>query len=145
MFRLILFTLFFASITVVTLVTGLPRDLPKYDSRYDNIDVDAILKNERLMRAYIKCLMNEGPCTPDCQLLKDSLPDAIQNNCERCTEKQKSGSDSVMHYIIDKRPEDWAKIAKTYDPDGIYLKKFCSEEENKGKHQCTEGLVAKEE
>uniref|UniRef100_A0A336M3J4 CSON007981 protein n=1 Tax=Culicoides sonorensis TaxID=179676 RepID=A0A336M3J4_CULSO len=142
MFRLIIFTLYLSSFTLL-LTNALPRDLPKYDSRYDNIDVDAILKNERLMKAYIKCLMNEGPCTPDGQLLKDSLPDAIQNDCARCTEKQKSGSDNVMHYIIDKRPADWDVIAKLYDPDNVYLKKFCDEEENKAKHQCTVGLIEK--
>lgn len=138
MFRLLLFSSIF-----ILFANGFPHNLPKYDSRYDNIDVEAILKNERLMRSYIKCLMNEGPCTPDCQLLKDSLPEAIVNNCDRCTEKQKAGSDSVMHYIIDNRPEDWARIAKTYDPEGIYLKKFCDEEENKKKPQCTEGLSEK--
>ena len=35
----------------------------KYDIKYDNIDIDELLKSERLLTNYIKCLMEEGSCT----------------------------------------------------------------------------------
>lgn len=41
-----------------------------YDSKYDNIDLDELLKNDRLRKNYVKCLLNQGPCTPDAQELK---------------------------------------------------------------------------
>lgn len=41
-----------------------------YETRYDNIDLDELLKNDRLRKNYVKCLLNEGPCTPDGQELK---------------------------------------------------------------------------
>jgi len=44
-----------------------------YTSKYDNIDLDSILKSERLLNNYYKCLMDEGPCTPDGQELKSKL------------------------------------------------------------------------
>lgn len=42
----------------------------KYTTKYDNIDVDRILSNDRVLANYIKCLMEEGPCTPDGRELK---------------------------------------------------------------------------
>jgi hypothetical protein len=35
----------------------------KYTTRYDGIDVNGILKSERLLRNYFNCLMDKGPCT----------------------------------------------------------------------------------
>lgn len=70
-----------------------------YDSKYDSIDVDQILKSERLLSNYIKCLLDEGPCTPDGQDLKDTLPDGIATNCSNCTETQKEKSDKIMHFM----------------------------------------------
>lgn len=43
-----------------------------YDTKYDNIDVNELLKNDRLRKNYVKCLLNEGPCTPDAQELKSN-------------------------------------------------------------------------
>lgn len=41
-----------------------------YDSKFDNVDLDEILSQERLLNNYIKCLENAGPCTPDAKMLK---------------------------------------------------------------------------
>ncbi|XP_018784824.1 PREDICTED: uncharacterized protein LOC108966410 isoform X1 [Bactrocera latifrons] len=41
-----------------------------YDTKFDNIDLDEVLNQERLLRNYIKCLENTGPCTPDSKMLK---------------------------------------------------------------------------
>lgn len=34
-----------------------------YDTKYDDIDLDELLKNDRLRHNYIKCLMGEGILT----------------------------------------------------------------------------------
>ncbi|XP_055325368.1 ejaculatory bulb-specific protein 3-like [Sitodiplosis mosellana] len=95
-----------------------------YETKYDNIDLDELLKNDRLRKNYVKCLLNEGPCTPDAQELKSSLPDAIATNCSKCTEKQRSGSEKVTHYLIDNQPEEWDQLAVIYDKDGEYKRKY---------------------
>lgn len=46
------------------------RDMPKYDSRYDYLDVDAVLDSKRLVRNYVDCLVNIKPCTPEGKALK---------------------------------------------------------------------------
>lgn len=70
-----------------------------YDIKYDNIDIDEILKSDRLLANYINCLMEEGPCTEDGRELKETLPDAVATNCSKCSEKQKAGSDKIMHFM----------------------------------------------
>lgn len=37
----------------------------KYSNKYDNIEIDQILSNKRVLNNYIKCILDEGPCTPD--------------------------------------------------------------------------------
>ncbi|XP_023291731.2 putative odorant-binding protein A10 isoform X1 [Lucilia cuprina] len=101
-----------------------------YDNRFDNIDIDEILGQERLLNNYIKCLEGLGPCTPDAKMLKETLPDAIMTNCAKCTERQKYGSDKVTHHLIDNRPEDWNRLEKIYDPEGSYRKAYLMQKEN---------------
>lgn len=42
----------------------------KYNVKYDNVDIDEILKNDRLLNNYFKCLMDTGKCTADGEELK---------------------------------------------------------------------------
>lgn len=41
-----------------------------YDTSSDNINLDELLGNERLITSYSKCLINQGPCTPEVKKLK---------------------------------------------------------------------------
>ena len=45
----------------------------KYTNRFDHVDVDAILRNNRLLSNYIKCVMDEGKCTNDGMELKSKF------------------------------------------------------------------------
>lgn len=42
----------------------------EYTNKYDNVNVDQILSNNRVLSNYIKCMMDEGPCTPEGRELK---------------------------------------------------------------------------
>lgn len=44
-----------------------------YSTKYDNIDINAIIKNDRLLNNYVGCLMDEKPCTPDGAELKSNF------------------------------------------------------------------------
>ncbi|CAD1480437.1 unnamed protein product [Heterotrigona itama] len=123
----------------------------KYTTKYDNIDLDSILNSDRLLNNYINCLLDVGSCTPDAKELKKSLPDALENECEKCSEKQKTGSEKVIRFLINKvrspaaaftvafprliehkmrqslrrfRPMLWDRLSKKYDPTGEYKIKF---------------------
>lgn len=45
----------------------------RYSSRYDKIDLDAILSNERTLNAIIKCILEKGPCSPEGKELKSKF------------------------------------------------------------------------
>lgn len=58
-----------------------------------------------------------------------TLPDALETDCSKCSDKQKSGSTKVIHFLIDNKKEDWEKLEARYDPSGAYRIKY--EAENK--------------
>lgn len=55
-------------VALVSVVAARPDT--KYTTKYDNVDLDEILKSDRLLNNYIKCLLEQGKCTPDGQELK---------------------------------------------------------------------------
>lgn len=95
-----------------------------YTDKWDNINVDEIMESERLMKAYVDCLLDRGRCTPDGKALKETLPDALENECRKCTAKQKTGSDKVIRHLVNKRPELWRELSTKYDPDHVYQDRY---------------------
>lgn len=51
----------------------------QYTNKYDNVDVEKILTNNRVLTNYIKCMMEEGPCTPEGRELKSKCQDFGQH------------------------------------------------------------------
>lgn len=56
----------------------------KYTTKYDSVNLDQILKSDRLLNNYINCLLDKGKCSPDATELKNILPDALKTECSRC-------------------------------------------------------------
>lgn len=56
-------------LSVVVVVTA----EEKYTTKYDDIDLDAILNNERLLKQYHECLMDRGKCTKEGEELKSKF------------------------------------------------------------------------
>ncbi|CAG9813172.1 unnamed protein product [Phaedon cochleariae] len=96
----------------------------RYTSKYDNVDVDKILKNDRVLSNYIKCLLDEGPCTPEGRELKKTLPDALANGCDICNPKQKDTTEKVMKHLVTKKAKEWEGLTKKYDPQGLYKQRY---------------------
>ncbi len=44
-------------------------------SRLENFDIDAVLKNERVLTNYVKCILDQGPCTREGRDIKKLLPE----------------------------------------------------------------------
>ncbi|KAJ8983043.1 hypothetical protein NQ317_013248 [Molorchus minor] len=96
----------------------------KYSSKYDNIDIDKILSNHRVLTNYINCLMDKGPCTPEGKEFRKNIPEAITTNCVNCTDAQKRIVKKTSLYIMKNRPEDWDKIRLKFDPTEKYKESF---------------------
>jgi hypothetical protein len=45
----------------------------KYTDKYDHLDVDAILRNDRILTSYVKCMLDQGPCTAEGRELKGNI------------------------------------------------------------------------
>jgi len=39
------------------------RETSSYPTRYDFIDIEAVMNNERIIKILFNCVMNQGPCT----------------------------------------------------------------------------------
>ncbi|XP_029169469.1 ejaculatory bulb-specific protein 3 [Nylanderia fulva] len=95
-----------------------------YTTKFDNVDLDAILRSERLLKNYVNCLLDKGSCTPDGKELKEHLPDALETECSKCSEKQREGTEKVIRYLVNKKPATWDQLKKKYDPTGEYSHKY---------------------
>ncbi|XP_058821012.1 ejaculatory bulb-specific protein 3-like [Topomyia yanbarensis] len=112
------------SLALIVVVTAQNN---RYTSKYDGIDIDEILKSNRLFNNYYKCLLDQGRCTPDANELKRILPEALQTNCEKCTEKQRKGAVHVINYLIENRSSQWKVLQQRYDPGNVYITKYQKE------------------
>nr|UDM59694.1 putative chemosensory protein 1 [Corcyra cephalonica] len=95
-----------------------------YTDKWDHINVDEILGSQRLLRGYVDCLMDKGRCTPDGKALKETLPDALEFDCNKCTAKQKEGTDKTIRFLVNSRPELWKELQSKYDSEGVYAVKY---------------------
>ncbi|XP_050352534.1 allergen Tha p 1-like [Nymphalis io] len=95
-----------------------------YTDKWDHINIDEILESQRLLKGYVDCLVDKGRCTSDAKALKETLPDALEHDCKKCTENQKSGADKVIKHLVNKRPDLWKELAAKYDPKDIYQQKY---------------------
>lgn len=109
---------------VAALVATVSAQQQKYTDKFDNINVDQVLSNDRILNNYLKCLLEKGPCTQEGRELKKTLPDALRTNCEKCSEKQRTNSRKVISHLESKKPAEWKKLLDKYDPEGIYKSKY---------------------
>ncbi|RZC32057.1 chemosensory protein [Asbolus verrucosus] len=117
---------------VIGLALARPESEEKYTTKYDDIDLDEILKSKRLIMNYFNCLMEKGPCTADGEELRKVLPDALHNGCQKCSEKHKNGARKIVRHLIDNERELWDQLEAKYDENKEYRKKYQAEIEKEG-------------
>ncbi|CAG9768021.1 unnamed protein product [Ceutorhynchus assimilis] len=106
-------------IVVLNMVHG-----QKYTTKYDNLNIDTILSNKRVLGNYVKCILDEGPCTAEGRELKTHLPEALRTNCVKCTNSQKDFVRKGANFLIKNQPDDWKRISGKYDPQGKFSEQF---------------------
>lgn len=114
------------AILVVCMFAGLVAAGPQkeYTNKFDNINVDDVLSNNRILNNYIKCIMDKGPCTPEGRELKRLLPDALESECSKCTDVQRRNSNKVINYLRANKPGEWKLLLDKYDSKGVYRSKY---------------------
>nr|ARM20141.1 chemosensory protein [Galeruca daurica] len=116
------------SLVVVLCLAGLSSaavtEKAKYTTKYDNVNLEEIVHSDRLLKSYVDCLLEKGKCTPDGLELKKNMPDAIATDCSKCSEKQREGSEYMMRFLIDNKPDYWNPLQEKYDPSGAYKQRY---------------------
>ncbi|KAJ2948460.1 hypothetical protein O0L34_g7709 [Tuta absoluta] len=102
-------------------VISLAASQETYEDRYDDIDIDEIISNRRLLLPYIKCMLDQGRCTAEGKFLKSHVTDAMQNACSKCTEQQKKIARKVVKHIREHENDSWEKLKARYDPGDKYV------------------------
>lgn len=74
--------LLIVAVCLIVAATAAPQG--SYTTKYDGVNLEEILKSDRLLNNYFKCLMETGKCTPDGNELKRTLPDALKTECSKC-------------------------------------------------------------
>ncbi|XP_012258808.2 ejaculatory bulb-specific protein 3-like [Athalia rosae] len=112
--------------TIILVVVGLQLAFAEemYSNKYDNVDVDVILHSDRLLKRYMDCVLEKGPCSADGRYFRSILPDALATNCSKCTRKMKLNIRKVSKHIKKERPDDWESFVKKYDADGKYKQSY---------------------
>nr|ALG36155.1 chemosensory protein 2 [Sclerodermus sp. MQW-2015] len=99
------------ALATIAFVCGQEEEL--YSDRYDYIDADDILKNERLRNQYYKCFYGSGPCvTADAKFFKNNFGEAIVTKCKKCTQKQISNFDKMIVWYNENAPDQWEALVK---------------------------------
>ncbi|KAI5643027.1 insect pheromone-binding family, a10/OS-D domain-containing protein [Phthorimaea operculella] len=88
-----------------------------YTDRYNNVNVDEILSNRRLLLPFIKCVLDQGKCSPEGKELKSHIREALENNCAKCDPKQREGARKVIAHMVNHEPGYWNQLMDKYDPE----------------------------
>nr|APB03441.1 chemosensory protein 5 [Sitobion avenae] len=106
------------------------RETSSYPTRYDFIDIEAVMNNDRIIKILFNCVMNQGPCTREGLELKRIVPDAIQTECAKCNERQRKQAGKVLAHLLQYKPEYWNMLVKKFDPNNIYLRKYMADNDD---------------
>ncbi|KYQ48779.1 Putative odorant-binding protein A10 [Trachymyrmex zeteki] len=84
-----------------------------YSDRYDDINIQEILANEKLRMQYYNCFLGIAPCrTADAKFFAGVIGEAIRTQCSKCTEKQKNLFDILVDWYTKNKPEEWETFVK---------------------------------
>ncbi|KYN42160.1 Ejaculatory bulb-specific protein 3 [Trachymyrmex septentrionalis] len=107
---------YIVTIIVITLICVLAQEL--YSDRYDKVDAENILQNNRLRDQYYNCFMGNAPCTTaDAKFFKEIIIEAFRSKCKKCTEKQKEMMNLVQDWYKKNKPEQWKAFVAKYQQE----------------------------
>ncbi|KAI5643014.1 insect pheromone-binding family, a10/OS-D domain-containing protein [Phthorimaea operculella] len=95
-----------------------------YDRRYDYFDVDSLIQNRRLLRKYLQCFLDRGPCPPIGRVFKNLLPEVVRTSCAKCSPRQKVFTRKVVNAFYAYHPSEFAELKKKLDPENKYFDNF---------------------
>ncbi|XP_012271972.1 ejaculatory bulb-specific protein 3-like [Orussus abietinus] len=77
-------------------------------------DISALLMDKNYVLRQIDCVLERGRCDSVGQQLKVALPEALNNNCRRCTPSQARNARKLVEFMKRNHPNEWLAIADYY-------------------------------
>ncbi|KAL4715053.1 hypothetical protein ACJJTC_003204 [Scirpophaga incertulas] len=111
-------------ILFLTFILLLLLELASPSVNIDNLNVDDIISNRRLLIPYIKCALDKGKCTSEAKDLKKRITDALTLDCKICTNQQKDKSKKVFQHMIIHEKDYWRQIVAKFDPEHKVASKY---------------------
>ncbi|XP_039759100.1 allergen Tha p 1-like [Pararge aegeria] len=108
--------------TLVAAAMAIPADT--YNPTYDHFNAKELAENDRLLKNYLLCFLDRGPCTREGTDFKKVIPEALRTVCAKCTPKQRELVRIVVRAFQEKLPELWEELVKKEDPTGQYKESF---------------------
>ncbi|RLU17415.1 ObirCsp3 [Ooceraea biroi] len=114
------------AVIAVVHVSAQPAKDGEYTHKYDNIDVDQILHNDRLLNRYADCVLerNKGRCPPEAIELRKVLGEALETECAKCSEHQREMTKKVIRFLVENKRDVWTALKAKYDPDGKFAQRY---------------------
>jgi hypothetical protein len=94
------------------------------NSKLDSFDIEMVLKNDRILNNYLKCLLDKGPCTNEGRELRKVLPETLETNCAKCSDKQRRQTRKLIDHLETKKPQVFKQVQAKFDPTGEFTKNF---------------------
>ncbi|CAL1684760.1 unnamed protein product [Lasius platythorax] len=111
------------AVSAIVHVYGRPQ---QYTDKFDNIDIDAILQNDRLLKRYVDCVLDKPNvrCPSEALELKKVLSEALETDCTKCTNRQKELAEKTINYLVINKKNMWDEVMAKYDPEKKYAQKY---------------------
>ncbi|XP_076632316.1 allergen Tha p 1 [Colletes latitarsis] len=87
------------------------------------VNISNLLTNRRFVEKQIDCILNRGHCDSIGKTIKGLLPEALNNNCRRCTPEQTEQARTMIEFMKRNYPNEWHSIVRHYGRmQKLYLK-----------------------
>ncbi|XP_056639212.1 ejaculatory bulb-specific protein 3-like [Diorhabda sublineata] len=117
---------------VLAVVVVSARAEEKYTTKYDNINIDEIINNDRLLRGYVDCLLGTKSCTKEGEELKKVFTDALDTKCAKCNDKQKEAAKKIGKHLIQNKRSWFDELVAAFDPEHTKLEFYKEDLEAEG-------------
>ncbi|XP_076652582.1 ejaculatory bulb-specific protein 3 [Halictus rubicundus] len=76
--------------------------------------ISHLMMDKRYLQRQIGCVLDQAPCDVIGRVIKRLLPEALNNNCGRCTPRQMEHAETLMAFMQQNYPNEWQSIMQYY-------------------------------
>ncbi|KAK0181339.1 hypothetical protein PV327_003631 [Microctonus hyperodae] len=83
--------------------------------KHIHLNIDPLLKNERIFSKLVDCILDESPCTGPIAKYKQQISSALETDCEECQEQFKQLAAKTLVYIRENKPDKFILIKEKFN------------------------------